>query len=107
MPNADFISSVVVDDGRDLAISWNQGDDAKKVAQKFAEEHGILEDELSTIRAFVETVTLSAEGTTCTDESIATVNAHEQDVHEIPKVSAMPADKPNADFISSVVVDDG
>lgn len=88
-PNADFISSVVVDDGRDLTISWNQGDDAKKVAQKFAEEHGILEDELPTIRAFVETVTLSREGTTCTDESIPTVNAHEQDVHEIQKQKDM------------------
>jgi len=50
----DMTFPVEVGDGRCLTISWNHGDDAQRVAQMFAQQHGILPDEISTIEAFVQ-----------------------------------------------------
>jgi len=50
----DMTFPVEVGDGRRLTLSWNHGDDAQRVAQMFAQQHGILPDEISTIEAFVQ-----------------------------------------------------
>jgi hypothetical protein len=84
--DADFTFPVVVGDGQNLTISWSRGDEAWQVAQKFAEEHGILDDELPTIQAFVQDATALG---TCTNESVDTVDEHQLDRDEIPKQKDM------------------
>jgi hypothetical protein len=84
--DADFTFPVVVGDGQNLTISWNRGDEAWQVAHEFAEEHGILEDEIPTIQAFVQDAMALG---TCTNESVDTVNEHQQDGDEIPKQKDM------------------
>merc|ERR1719379_3233456 len=49
----DFSFPVVVEDGRKLKIQWRIGDDPLQVAACFAEKHGIPQDELQTIQAFM------------------------------------------------------
>jgi len=45
---------VVVEDGRELVIEWQAGEDALAVAQKFAAVHSISDEELPTIVEFVQ-----------------------------------------------------
>jgi len=59
----DLSFPVEVGDGRQLTISWNHGDDAQLVSLRFAEQHGILPDELPTIAGFVcQAMSLHGEG---------------------------------------------
>jgi len=50
----EFCFPVEIADGRRATISWNAGDDVSKVVNDFAHEHGIMQDELPAIQAFVE-----------------------------------------------------
>merc|ERR1712070_723542 len=50
----EFCFPVEIADGRRATISWNTGDDVSKVVNDFAHEHGIMQDELPAIQAFVE-----------------------------------------------------
>jgi len=52
-----FKFPVVVDDGRQICIEWQEGDDPLDVAARFAEMHGILPNELPAIIAFVQRAT--------------------------------------------------
>merc|ERR1740129_336382 len=62
-PAFDLSFPVEVGDGRQLTISWNHGDDAQLVSLRFAEQHGILPDELPTIAGFVcQAMSLHGEG---------------------------------------------
>jgi len=49
-----FAFPVVVGDGRRLTIEWREGDEPVQVAWNFAAQHGISDEELPTIIAFVE-----------------------------------------------------
>merc|ERR1712048_934219 len=53
MPVHDFAFPVVVEDGWNLTIQWYKTEDPQKVAQNFALQHGIPEEEVPTIQAFV------------------------------------------------------
>jgi len=52
-PCFDFTFPVVVEDGRNLTISWNRVDDADQVAASFAHQHSIPHEEIATIKAFL------------------------------------------------------
>jgi len=53
----DFTFPVQVEDGRRLHIAWNKTDDLEQVAHSFAHEHHIPQEELPTIKAFLEHAT--------------------------------------------------
>jgi len=57
----DFTFPVVVEDGRQLTISWNKVDDIDQVAMCFANVHGIPLEELPTIKGFLEHATRMCE----------------------------------------------
>jgi len=59
-PTFHFTYPVIVGDGRTLIISWNREDNASHVALRFAEEHGIMPDEIPTIEAFVQQATVES-----------------------------------------------
>jgi len=49
-----FTFPVQLGDGRQLTISWHKGDDHHTVANNFAAEHGIMDDELPVILSFLQ-----------------------------------------------------
>mmetsp|Transcript_47678 Transcript_47678/g.102087 ORF Transcript_47678/g.102087 Transcript_47678/m.102087 type:complete len:604 (-) Transcript_47678:172-1983(-) len=56
-PSFDFSFPVVMEDGRRLTISWNYGQEPLQVATSFICEHGIPNEEMPTIIAFIEHAT--------------------------------------------------
>jgi len=58
----DFTFPVVIEDGRRLTISWNRADNIERVAERFANEHGIPPEELPTIKGFLDHATAMCKG---------------------------------------------
>lgn len=58
----DMIFPVVVEDGRQLEIRWNRGDDLDQVAQQFAEQHSIPADEFWKIAEFLKVASETCQG---------------------------------------------
>merc|ERR1719316_1726978 len=55
-PSFDLSFPVQVEDGRQLVLQWNMSDEPSMVAEDFAKNHGIPDDELPTIVAFINQV---------------------------------------------------
>merc|ERR1719336_2078650 len=51
---ARLVFPVVLGDGRQLSIEWGREEDPQHVSHRFAKAHGIEDDELPTIVAFIE-----------------------------------------------------
>jgi len=82
---SDLAFPVIVEDGRRLTISWNNGDDLDSVAALFAEAHGIPAEELSTIKAFLAQATTMSAG--CKAETSEPNAAVEEQRHSDQKDS--------------------
>merc|ERR1712151_691255 len=82
----DFTFPVVVEDGRNLTIRWNKIDDRQQVAQNFALQHGIPEEEVSTINAFMDHASSMCGET---DESIEVVATKETSAEDEAMKDAM------------------
>jgi len=82
---SDFAFPAIVEDGRRLTISWNNGDDLDSVAALFAEAHGIPAEELSFIKAFLAQATTMSAG--CKAETSEPNAAVEEQRHSDQKDS--------------------
>jgi len=82
---SDLAFPVIVEDGRRLTISWNNGDDLDSVAALFAEAHGIPAEELSFIKAFLAQATTMSAG--CKAETSEPNAAVEEQRHSDQKDS--------------------